>query len=191
MLQRFTIPILILLLSLNLITFNKDFYEHEMPDYNKSKVNNLLDYFTGLELNKGYSTEEIIHLKDVRNLIWLSWLLILILTIITLFSSTKDFIYGAIFSLILTLLLPTIFISFKNSFILFHKLLFINNYWLLPASSNLIQMFPKEFFIEATKQLIFNNLILSLFTLVLSYKIQNQQSSYTNESTIQNSSSNN
>ena len=175
MINRFTIPILILLLSLNLIIFNTDFYKHEMNNYNESEINNLLNYFTSSELNEGYSLEETIHLNDVRNLIWLSWILILILTIIAFFSSTKDLIYAGIFSIIITLLLPIIFLSFENSFILFHRILFTNDYWLLPVSSKLIQMFPNNFFIEATKQLIFNNLILSLFTMTLGYKIQNSQ----------------
>lgn len=175
MLNRFTIPILILLLSLNLIIFNIDFYKHEMPNYNEPEVKNLLNYFIGSELNTGYSSEETIHLHDVRNLIWLSWILIITLVIILFFSSSKDLIYAGVFSLIITLLLPLLFISFENSFILFHKILFTNDYWLLSGSSKLIQMFPNRFFIEAAKQLIFNNLILSLFALILGYKIKNSQ----------------
>ena len=131
MLQRFTIPILILLLSLNLIIFNDDFYKHEMPNYNETEINNLQNYFAGSTLNEGYSTEEIIHLKDVRNLIWLSWIIILIIIIILFFTKAEDLFYGVKYSLILTFLLPLIFLSFENSFILFHKLLFTNNYWLL------------------------------------------------------------
>jgi len=171
MISRFTIPIIILLLSLNIIIFNIDFYEKE-SNYDKSEIKDLLNYFTGSELKTEYSIEEIIHLKDVRNLIWLSWGLIILLSITLFFSSTKDFIYGGIISLIITLFLPIIFLSFENSFILFHKLLFTNNYWLLPSSSKLIQMFPEKFFIESSKQLIFNNLILSLFTIILGMKIQ-------------------
>jgi integral membrane protein (TIGR01906 family) len=146
-----------------------------MPNYNEPEITTLLQYFQGSELNSDYSIEETIHLKDVRNLIWLSWIIIIILTIILFFSSTKDLIYAGIISLIITLILPLIFISFNSSFILFHKLLFTNNYWLLPSTSKLIQMFPETFFIEAAKQLIFNNLILSLFALVLGYKIKNSQ----------------
>jgi hypothetical protein len=36
-------------------------------------------------------------------------------------------------------------------------------------------MFPETFFIEAAKQLIFNNLILSLFAIAVGYKIKNSQ----------------
>jgi len=171
MISRFTIPIIILLLSLNIIIFNIDFYEKE-SNYDQSEIKNLLNYFTSSELKTEYSIEEIIHLKDVRNLIWLSWGLIILLSITLFFSSTKDLLYGGIISLIITFFLPIIFLSFENSFILFHKLLFTNNYWLLPSSSKLIQMLPEKFFIESAKQLIFNNLILSLFTIILGMKIQ-------------------
>ncbi|MBS3162793.1 DUF1461 domain-containing protein [Candidatus Woesearchaeota archaeon] len=171
MFSRFTIPIIIILLSLNLIIFNIDFYEKE-SNYDSSEIKDLLSYFSGSELNPEYTIEETIHLKDVRNLIWVSWGLIILLSITLFFSPTKDIIYGGIISLIITLFLPVIFLSFDSAFILFHKLLFTNNYWLLPSTSKLIQMLPEKFFIEAAKQLIFNNLILSLFTIILGIKIR-------------------
>jgi len=168
--SRYLIPIIILLISLNLVIFDKDFYQKEMPVYNETEVTNLQHYFLFQDLNTdNYSEKEISHLKDVRNLIHLSWLIILILIIILIFVK-KEFFYGGLFSLIFILLLSLTLLSFQDSFVTFHELLFTNDNWLLPENSTLIQLFPENFFHECFKQVIFIDIIFSLLSMVIGYK---------------------
>ncbi len=180
------IPLFIILLSLNLMIFNQEFYKQQMSNYEQyqNQVNNLLDYFKGVNLEESYYSErEISHLKDVRNLIWLSWVFIIILTVPVLYSFSKDkkehlrkqMILGGLYALALTILLSLTLISFSSSFITFHEILFTNNDWLLPASSTLIKMFPEEFFLQSTVQIVLYSIILSLLCIVLGYKIPGEQ----------------
>lgn len=176
---RFLIPLFIILLSLNLIIFDKDFYEKESPKFNEQEVSNLQNYFISKNLNStNYSEEEVLHLKDVRNLILISLIInIILLVLIIIFSFqtknlSKEFIYGGIYSIILIFILSLTLISFSDSFITFHKLLFTNNYWLLPENSTLIQMFPETFFNEALKQILFNSVIFSLGSVAIGYKLK-------------------
>ena len=50
------IPFFILLLSINILIFDKDFYKQEMPQYEiyKEQQENLLNYFQGAELEGPY-----------------------------------------------------------------------------------------------------------------------------------------
>lgn len=174
------IPFFILLLSINLLIFDQEFYEQEMPQYEsyKQEQKNLLNYFQRAELHtEDFSEKEILHLKDVRNLIWVSWLLLLLLFLPILFCTEKktEFSKGGIYTIILTIILSLTLLSFSTSFTLFHELLFTNDLWLLPANAVLIQMFPQEFFIESTKQILLYTFILSLFSIILGNKIPGEK----------------
>ena len=168
---RYILPLFILLLSINLLIFNNNFYEKESNNLTIS--NNIIDYFKGNELNQDYISEkEVSHMNDVRNLVWISLIILISLLILIIFlkKSPKEVFYAGIISLMLTMLLILIFFSFSSSFIYFHKIFFTNNNWLLPASSTLIQTFPESFFQNATKQIILYNIILSLFALIIGCK---------------------
>ena len=178
----FALPILIILFSINIMILDQDFYKHEMPNYAQyeAQVSNLLHYFEGSSLNTEYYSErEIMHLADVRRLIWISWAIILVLLIPILYSFCKDkkehirkqMISGGIYSLILTLLFSLTLLSFSSSFIIFHEIVFTNDLWLLPASSTLIQMFPEEFFLQSTMQIVLYSLIFSIVIIILGWKI--------------------
>ena len=178
------IPFFILLLSINLLIFDQEFYEKEMSQYEsyQEEQRNLLDYYQGAELNiKNYSEREILHLKDVRNLIWLSWAFMLLLLIPIIFSfyknkqTKKEFYKGGIYTIVLTIFLSLALLTFSTSFTLFHELLFTNTLWLLTANSILIQMLPNGFFIESTKQIILYSLILSLTCIALGLKIPGEK----------------
>ncbi|MSR86397.1 DUF1461 domain-containing protein [Candidatus Woesearchaeota archaeon] len=182
----FLIPLIIIFLSLNLMVFNQDFYKQEMANYEQyqNPVNNLLDYFKGNSLDtEYYSEKEVSHLNDVRNLIWLSWVVIVLLCIPLVYSLLKDkkehirkqMLMGGIYSLILTILFSLTLISFSSSFTTFHEIIFTNNNWLLPASSTLIQMFPQEFFLQSTVQIVLYSLIFSLLCIVLGLKIPGEE----------------
>lgn len=167
-LLKFTIPIIILILSFNLLIFNNDFYGKESN--NATVSNNIIDYFKGNELNSNYfSDKEISHLKDVRNLIWMSLVILIILTIILLISiSNKEIFLGSLFSIILTILLALTLLSFSTSFVYFHQILFTNNNWLLPANSTLIQTLPESFFEKAFIKILITNFIISILLLLIS-----------------------
>lgn len=180
------LAIFILLISLNLLIFNPEFYQEEAQEYKEYKehITNLLSYFKGAELEKeNYSEREILHLKDVRKLIWASIIItILLLGIITLSikkntkeQNKKELIRGGIYSIILSILISLTLLSFSASFVTFHELLFTNNLWLLPANAVLIQMFPQEFFIESTKQILLYSFILSLTSIALGIKIPGEK----------------
>ena len=171
-------PFLILLLSINLIVWDQNFYEKEMLNYEtyEREVQNLKAFFIWGELEEeNYSEREIIHLKDVRRLIWLSIILLILFTIpciISLLKDTKEHIRkecfkGGIYSLIILVGISLVLLSFSHTFILFHKILFTNDYWLLPADALLIQMFPEEFFIRSTKQILLYSAIFSLLSILI------------------------
>jgi len=174
----FCIPFIILLLSLNLVIFDQAFYQREMPQYAEyeSEVTNLLQYFKGHELTtENFSERESIHLQDVRNLIWLSLLVGALLAIPVFYSLRTDaaaviqkqFLKGGLYGIALTALLALTLLFFSQAFTAFHQILFTNDYWLLPADSTLIQMFPQEFFIAATKQILLYSFVFSILSIVV------------------------
>ncbi len=178
----FCIPLIILIFSVYLVLFDLDFYKQEIPNYENYSLEtqNLIHYFQGQSLNKSfYSEREILHLQDVHNIIWFSLLLILLLTIPIILSLYKDkkihlkkeCIHGGLYSLIFIILFSLVLGNFSSSFIIFHKILFTNDYWILPNSSTLIQMFPEGFFIQSTIQIVLYSIILSLLIIILGLKI--------------------
>ena len=169
----FFLPLLIIFLSTNLLIFDQSFYKQERTNYElyNQEIDNLLEYFTGGELDKeNYSEEEILHLADVKKLIWISLALLCLGAILMGISFLKDTkehcqkecVKRGIYTVILIILLSFTFFNFSSAFTIFHKILFTNNYLLLPAESLLIQMFPERFFIESTKQIILYSLIFSI-----------------------------
>ena len=115
-----------------------------------------------------FKQKEIDHMTDVKHLIKLvmgfqrisALILILILAII-LFGKFKEsrtnilrnillkssLIWGAL----LLIVLISIGVNFNKTFLLFHKLVFTNDLWILdPMNDYLIIMFPERFFMEIT-----------------------------------------
>ena len=76
----FLIPIFIILLNLQLLIFNNNFYDDEVSE-------NLLSYFKGGELKFNYTEREVIHLNDVKNL--MSILKIVLYILFFLFVSRR------------------------------------------------------------------------------------------------------
>ncbi len=173
----YLVPIFILLLSLNFLVFDESFFlsKNSGFEYYEEEVSNLLNYFSGNDLNEErYSEEEIIHLKDVKLLIWISLGLMLGILIAFVFSirklSFKKFcLKSGIISLVFFGIVSLIFLNFSWAFRKFHEILFWNDYWMLPVDSTLIQMFPQSFFLSALVRIILYSLILSLLLLLLGY----------------------
>ncbi len=100
-----------------------------------------------------FSEREIKHMKDTKNImrgaLFTLFISFVIGLILILHSKERRIIfkYASIIILIFVFLIVSgVIIDFNDTFILFHKLLFRNNFWLLPANSTLILLFPESFF---------------------------------------------
>ena len=129
-----------------------------------------------------YSEKELVHLKDVREIVWLFQLLQMIsivLLIITglvlhlkkgtaiLLSGAK---IGAVISIGITgLLVVWSLIDFESLFYLFHIISFSNDLWILdPSRDYLIMMFPQGFFNDAAIFMVISILVAAIILLVIS-----------------------
>jgi len=162
------LAVIILLFNFRLIVYDEDFYNDDninSSDY----VNNLIGYFKGYNQldSKYFNEKEIIHLKDVRNLInffiYLFYFLILIF-ILLLFKFYKN-IFSVFIIAFLIILLISIFIyifDFSNLFYKFHLLAFKNDFWILnPKTDNLINFFPESFFYNVLMKILINSFLMS------------------------------
>jgi integral membrane protein (TIGR01906 family) len=154
------IPLLLMLTNLNFIIFHNS---------SSSEVNeNIINYLKNKEdLKFNFTQEETIHMKDVKSLIsklnyiiLILLLLIIIILIVNKENISKQLIISGAIPIVLIVLLY--FIDFNSLFITLHKLLFTNNYWLLPSNSLLIQTYPQEFFMNISKRLSLNIIFSSL-----------------------------
>jgi integral membrane protein (TIGR01906 family) len=130
-----------------------------------SKFSEVLDYINfpfNTELDpEFFSTEDILHMQDVRNIfivVNLVFLITLVSSLILFFiqkpilqklvQSLSKYVFA--FLLLVSLLGIILFFTWNSSFNLFHQVLFpYNNYWQLdPSSSNLIKYLPEQIFQE-------------------------------------------
>ncbi len=179
---------LIILAPLYLISFNKNFYKREFEKYsvyesfseNKSFIDNqfedVLSHLQGktnFPETNFYNEKEKAHLKDVKKIYalvrWILFLSVLaVLSFVLIERKDGDLIlkgikYGSVSAFIfIIILLVAVLINFEQVFVLFHKLLFNNNLWILnPETDNLIRMLPQEIFFDLSKRFILCVLSLS------------------------------
>ncbi len=129
-----------------------------------------------------YSEKEIVHLKDVREIVWLFQLLQIISVVLfiasglvlylkkgpaTLLSGAK---IGAVVIISITgLLIAWSLIDFDSLFILFHLISFSNDLWILdPSRDYLIMMFPQGFFNDAAILMVISILVAATLLLTIS-----------------------
>lgn len=183
------------LLSFFLLTvFNQPWYQHtagQLSIYQNiekeqanQQIDNILKYLTNqAELdNQFYTEKEILHLIDIKKLFNLAKIIIglsiiiaaVSLILIGLVLKTRELI-KAIFAatsiaFILYLIFGIlIFFSFNKLFLLFHKSLFSNNFWMLdPEVHSLIVIFPPEFFTKLVTQATLASLLAMLLLAILS-----------------------
>lgn len=148
-----------------------NFVAKEVISYLKGDINNLNR--SGI-----FTNEEIIHMKDVKNLFIASkyvFLLLLTITVLTAIYTIRkyslyDFLKNVIKYFILTsiIIIGIFFIAFLNfneSFTIFHEILFTNDYWLLdPDTSIIINIMPEEFFMAHASNIV---LIFSLISFII------------------------
>src|SRR3989344_5749950 len=182
-----TITIFVFLLNFRFYVFNVDFYEEELSKIGVSNqfsekeiTENLNQLLLYLENNEQLTTDffnekEKLHLKDVKNLIDKTifiFYLSLMLLIIFLYLNKKELKKLFLYSGMSLVLIPIVFslVNFNFIFIKFHQIFFVNDLWMLnPQTDNLIKLFPEQFFINFTKKILINSLIIGIILVICSF----------------------
>ena len=160
-----TFPLLLVLLAADITIFNQNWYEQKFEQENiyaaldapketvREQAQNILNYIQAQEalLPTLLNEKEQFHLRDVQNLVTKGHqlLIVLVLLHITLWIKIKEkrktLLYASLFTLIILGLF--ILFPFEQVFLKFHKLVFVNEFWLLnPATDNLIKIYPQVIF---------------------------------------------
>lgn len=147
----------------------------------------------GITVSNLFNQKEIDHMVDVKNLVKVTLLFekislffiffsIVIISFKNGFNQLFNFIFNIVYKSLLIwsgiflIILSGIIINFNATFILFHKIFFRNDLWILdPRSDYLLIMFPEKFFLEIclTILLVFViiNLIFFITSLLLDRKL--------------------
>ncbi len=168
------LTVLVFIFSFYLFVYNPRFYDHQ---YSKNGVYQTFDYdevwnattdlwsymhFRTDSLSDFYSTQDKLHMVDVRNIIHALDVVLYLASIVFIISllyfysfNRKEFafwMYDMFFSASTLIFVFLVFFVvlcfwFTQSFTIFHKFLFTNDYWLMdPAVDKLVQLFPEQFF---------------------------------------------
>ena len=180
-------PVLLLTVSIGAMMNSAWLYEYGFEKYNVAQTTGLADselekaatglvgYFNSSEeyidlslvkdgkVFKLFNQREVIHLKDVKGLIWLDYRLFLgtlvyilgyalvsILRRKKFFQIARGLLAGSAFTVMLMLVLGLgALINFDRLFLQFHLLSFTNEFWLLdPSRDYLIMLFPQGFWYD-------------------------------------------
>lgn len=188
----------LILLNFNFLLFNKSFYKSEFkklkvyeqfenPTIVDSESLKLIKYLCCTNSLEGdfFSKRDWLHMADVKNLIKMSMAYFFMVTILvgtcTYFLIKKKQIksllfglrWGSAFTFIAISILSTgltfEFIDFNKAFVGGHYILFSNDLWQLSAQSNLIKLFPEQFFVDFANRLGSMILISSLLIFIITY----------------------
>jgi integral membrane protein (TIGR01906 family) len=184
--------ITIYLTSTKTVLYNEHFYNQEFGKlgvYDKiGNAGEISDSIINFYQNKGdlyngFNEKESNHLNDVKILINQSknLLLILSITLITLLAIilfnnqniNKVIISTGITGLILPI--PFLLFSFTNIFTKFHLIFFPQGNWQFPFNSLLIQLFPKQFFLDAIILIILKSSIFSILMIIMGFYLVNKR----------------
>lgn len=155
----------------------------------KEEIKNNYDYMIDYNLDKENRKFELpsikssengkIHFEEVRNIFQIlnkifntSLIFSIVILIINILNKNIEFLKTTSKTLILMplILMAPIILNFEGSFILFHKLMFNNDYWIFdPALDPVINILPEEFFFHAGMMILILIIIASL-TNYLIYK---------------------
>ena len=158
---------------------------NSIKDYFKNDIEKLQIVITNNNDYHLFKEREIDHMVDVKNIIQSTLLFekvggaILIIFLIMLFYNKKlktieenlrgiilksFFLWGSFLSIIIFGMI----VNFNYTFILFHKLLFRNDLWILnPRTDFLLMMFPQRFFLEIAIGILLLFLLINIFILIL------------------------
>lgn len=162
----------LMLVALQYVSFNQTWYSGEFKKLNitadQSQVENLFGYLNNTQKlhNSFYSEREILHLKDIQDLIvtekkvtiFFIFLLYLLLILILIIQKFKEFFKTIFFSNIVALTLyivlgTILYFNFEYIFIYFHQITFNNDYWILNPEDLLINTFPPQLFADMVTQI--------------------------------------
>lgn len=155
----------------------------------KEEIKNNYDYMIDYNLDKENRKFELpsikssengkIHFEEVRNIFQIlnkifntSLIFSIVILIINILNKNIEFLKTTSKTLILMplILMAPIILNFEGSFVLFHKLMFNNDYWIFdPALDPVINILPEEFFFHAGMMILILIIIASL-TNYLIYK---------------------
>jgi len=183
------IPIFVLMINIRYMAFNNDYYIQQFEENNVfDKFNNteevidandkLLAYLNNKDNleTEFFNEKEFQHLRDVKNFLQINLQLAIIMTIILAWIAyylikkndynllSKALLIGGGLALVKMLVsLVLVLADFSGAFLRFHEILFTNDLWRLnPATSNLVKMFPEQFFYNISKEIILNSLFTTL-----------------------------
>ena len=190
------IPISMILSVGQYFLYDEDYYHKEFTKVgtyervpNADKVlDSILLFFKGEtdELAPGnFTSSETKHLYETKSiissmaLVWYVLVFVKVILFITLILTSRkainDVIHIALGAGTLSVAWPIMLseIDFNYLFIAFHNLFFPGGGWMFPKSSLLIQLFPKEFFLDCVAQMALNSIIMGstliVFALVTSW----------------------
>lgn len=149
---------------------------------------NLFSYLNNKDFldSSWFSKKDILHMIDVRYLYLSSTRIMLFLlsffvisTIFLFLIYKKDFLFYLlkifnkvflIFIILLSSIITFIAIDFNKFWISFHKIFFTNDLWLLsPSESNLIKMFPENFFLLLSSIICISIILFFIFLFALKH----------------------
>lgn len=173
------IPLTITIYSQSWYEFNykiHDTYKNIEKDKALNATKNLISFFLHKEeLNNHWNEKERLHMKDVRNI----YDILFILGILSFLGlgienpKTKDLKKISMKNItIITIFIIIIpfFSYFWNN--IFHNILFSNNYWIINQNDISYYIFPIEFFIYSTIFLILTSIIINISLIII---IKNQK----------------
>lgn len=178
----------LILFNFNFLVFNHGFYKSQFAKIrvyetfdSKETVDNqsksLIGYLCcGKELDGNFFGErERLHLADVKKLVFINQIASFLLTglvlagllILILKKDEKEFAKtligaSAITACAIIFLWISTFINFDWFFVKFHFLAFNNDLWQLSEDSNLIKLFPQQFFVNFANRIAIQTLLTSL-----------------------------
>lgn len=184
----------LILLNFNFLIFNHGFYKtqfkklrvyetFESREIVDNQSDKLIGYLCcGKELDRDFfGDRERQHLADVKKIITLnqavavllSGLVLAGLIFLILKKNEKEFaktVAGASAITVLSVffLWLSAFLNFDWIFLQFHYLSFDNDLWQLPESSNLIKLFPQQFFVNFANRIAIQTLIISVILILVS-----------------------
>lgn len=208
--MKYVNPILISISSLFFLFFlcfdflalSKTFYNHEFEKLGVNQnienagqyATNIIDYFKNkTDLSNDYTWIEKTHMVDVKNffeiseqILFASLVSLIACSIIFLLKDDETKYKRLLESLSWTtafiILISTfLIITFDQTFIRLHEIIFTNNYWQLSPNSLLIQLFPEQFFQDIfSYSLVFSIVFLLLISLTTYLFIRRKNARTTN-----------
>ena len=146
--------------------------------------------FTSLPSTLTFMEKELLHLQDIVYLLigLYVYLAALVTTLIVMFfwKKIRDFFITGRFRRLLTVLvwgsiafiLVGIRFAFEPIFLLLHENIFTNDYWLLPESALLINIYPPHFFEDMLFLALTLTVIFYIVTIAISYSLEKKYGNF-------------